>query len=148
MRGLSNPDHPASTLVAGHFQEPGTAIRGLADQDLRSHSDDSPVLRRRPKVMQRRLGPDEIVELTEAYRAGTPVRDIAAQFGIGRGTVSSTTRDFMERWAAGSSTWDEGRDAGEVQVEGSDAAWRRMLAATGYLRTYSSGTKKPLPQNR
>ena len=47
-----------------------------------------------------------------------------------------TSEGFMRRWAAGDVSWDEGRGAGEVEVEGDEAAWPRMLAATGYLRRY------------
>jgi DNA-directed RNA polymerase specialized sigma24 family protein len=97
MRGLSSPEHSAAALVAGHFQKPDTAIPGLVAQESGSHQDDSTVVRRRPKVMQRCLGPDEIVELTEAYWAGMPVRDIAAQFGVGRGTVSAHIRRQDQR---------------------------------------------------
>jgi DNA-binding HxlR family transcriptional regulator len=44
----------------------------------------------------------------------------------------ATTREFMGRWAAGDATWQSGRSAGEVTVQGSAAAWDRMLLATGY----------------
>lgn len=44
----------------------------------------------------------------------------------------TTTRDFMRRWTAGETTWDAGRSSGEVTVQGSAAAWDRMLLATGY----------------
>lgn len=50
--------------------------------------------------------------------------------------VVSTTDAFMRRWAAGEIGWEAGRAEGVVQVEGSDEAWQRMLAATGYLRGY------------
>lgn len=48
-----------------------------------------------------------------------------------------TTEAFMRRWAAGEASWDDGRGAGEVEVEGDEAAWPRMLAATGYVRRYT-----------
>jgi hypothetical protein len=48
----------------------------------------------------------------------------------------ATTGDFMARWAEGELGWDEGVDQGLVAVTGTDEAWRRMLAATGYLASY------------
>ena len=46
--------------------------------------------------------------------------------------VVETSIDFMRRWAAGETNWDQGRDAGEVIVSGPEAAWDRMLVATNY----------------
>ncbi len=43
-----------------------------------------------------------------------------------------TSRDFIRRWAAGETNWDEGRRTGEVTSEGPDEAWDRMLVATNY----------------
>lgn len=63
MRGLSNPLHPASTLIGGHLDEAGPETPGLEAQESESY-DEAPAVRRRPKVMQRRLDPDEIAELT------------------------------------------------------------------------------------
>lgn len=64
-----------------------------------------------------------------------------------RPAVTVTTgRPFIERWAAGQTGWDEGRDRGEVAVEGSEEAWRRMLAATGYLRSYEPAEGDQLPR--
>ena len=48
----------------------------------------------------------------------------------------STTGEFMDRWAAGTSTWDDGLDSGEVHVIGPRKHWHRWLAATGYLLAY------------
>lgn len=53
--------------------------------------------------------------------------------------VLRTTSKFMKRWAAGRTDWDRGRRDGEVLVEGPNDAWRRMLAATGYLRAVDAG---------
>lgn len=50
--------------------------------------------------------------------------------------IATTTGEFMQRWAAGTTSWDEGRASGHVRVRGSNAAWSRMLAATGYVRDY------------
>ncbi|MEO3759261.1 helix-turn-helix domain-containing protein [Mycobacterium sp. B14F4] len=47
--------------------------------------------------------------------------------------IVRTTSDFLDRWAAGEVSWDDGRANGEVHVEGPAAAWPRWLAATGYL---------------
>ena len=52
--------------------------------------------------------------------------------------IATTTGEFMQRWAAGTTSWDQGRASGHVHVRGSSAAWTRMLAATGYLRDYES----------
>lgn len=52
--------------------------------------------------------------------------------------IATTTGEFMQQWAAGTTSWDQGRASGHVHVRGSSAAWTRMLAATGYLRDYES----------
>jgi DNA-binding HxlR family transcriptional regulator len=44
-----------------------------------------------------------------------------------------TSSAFLDRWAAGEASWDDGRAHGEVIIEGPPAAWPRWLAATGYL---------------
>jgi hypothetical protein len=44
-----------------------------------------------------------------------------------------TNSAFLDRWAAGEASWDDGRARGEVIIEGLPAAWPRWLAATGYL---------------
>lgn len=46
--------------------------------------------------------------------------------------VVETSADFMRRWAAGDTTWDRGRADGEVDVDGPEEAWQRMLVATNY----------------
>jgi DNA-binding HxlR family transcriptional regulator len=50
--------------------------------------------------------------------------------------VVRTTSGFMERWAVGEATWDDGVRTGSVTLEGRADAWPRWLAATGYLLTY------------
>ena len=50
--------------------------------------------------------------------------------------VVHTTGSFMDRWAAGELTWDDGRTSDEVTVTGRPDAWQRWLAATGYLLAY------------
>jgi hypothetical protein len=52
--------------------------------------------------------------------------------------VVTTTAGFMDRWAAGESSWDEGVAAGEVILSGQTEAWPRWLAATGYLLRYGA----------
>ena len=50
--------------------------------------------------------------------------------------IVKTTASFMDRWAAGTSSWDDGLDSGEVEVYGPRDQWDRWLAATGYLLEY------------
>jgi DNA-binding HxlR family transcriptional regulator len=47
-----------------------------------------------------------------------------------------TTSAFMDRWAAGTASWDDGRATGEVTLDGPDRHWDTWLAATGYLLSY------------
>ena len=47
--------------------------------------------------------------------------------------IVRTSSAFLDRWAAGEASWDDGRARGEVITEGPPAAWPRWLAATGYL---------------
>jgi len=47
-----------------------------------------------------------------------------------------TSSAFMDRWAAGTASWDDGRTSGEVALEGPDRNWDTWLAATGYLLAY------------
>ena len=44
-----------------------------------------------------------------------------------------TSGAFMDRWAAGTATWDDGRATGEVTLDGPARHWDTWLAATGYL---------------
>ncbi len=46
--------------------------------------------------------------------------------------VVTAPHDFLSRWAAGDTSWQEARESGEVIVDGSDDAWDRMLLATAY----------------
>jgi DNA-binding HxlR family transcriptional regulator len=50
--------------------------------------------------------------------------------------VVHTSSSFMDRWAMGAASWDDGRTDGEVTLSGSMDAWPRWLAATGYLLEY------------
>ena len=47
-----------------------------------------------------------------------------------------TSSAFMDRWAAGTATWDDGRVSGEVTLDGPARHWDTWLAATGYLLAY------------
>ncbi len=49
-----------------------------------------------------------------------------------------TTSAFMDRWAAGDVTWDDGLASGEVTTTGSRREWEHWLAATGYLLSYEA----------
>ncbi len=42
----------------------------------------------------------------------------------------------MDRWAAGTVSWDDGRASGEVTLDGPVRNWDTWLAATGYLLAY------------
>jgi DNA-binding HxlR family transcriptional regulator len=50
--------------------------------------------------------------------------------------VVRTSSEFMERWAAGEVTWDDGVQSGLVDLHGRPDAWPHWLAATGYLLDY------------
>lgn len=47
-----------------------------------------------------------------------------------------TTSAFMNRWAAGTASWDDGRTTGEVTLVGPSHNWDLWLAGTGYLLSY------------
>jgi hypothetical protein len=47
--------------------------------------------------------------------------------------VVRTSSGFMDRWAAGSSTWDDGLESEEVELIGRRDRWSHWLTATGYL---------------
>jgi DNA-binding HxlR family transcriptional regulator len=62
-------------------------------------------------------------------RRGHPARPIL---------VVRTTSNFMDQWAAGTASWDDGLEAGEVELSGSTEYWNQWLAATGYLLAYGT----------
>jgi DNA-binding HxlR family transcriptional regulator len=66
------------------------------------------------------------------YLEQTPGAPLAAKL------VVTTTALFMDRWAAGELSWDEGVTAGEVILSGEPDAWPGWLAATGYLLRYDA----------
>ncbi len=47
-----------------------------------------------------------------------------------------TSSAFMDRWAAGTASWDDGRASGEVTLDGPGRNWDTWLTATGYLPAY------------
>lgn len=51
-----------------------------------------------------------------------------------------TSSAFMDRWAGGAASWDDGRASGEVTLEGPGRNWDTWLAATGYLLSYDPET--------
>jgi DNA-binding HxlR family transcriptional regulator len=57
--------------------------------------------------------------------------------------ILDTTGAFMDRWAAGTSTWDDGVESGQVKLTGLREHWNRWLAATGYLLAYQRGGDRP-----
>jgi DNA-binding HxlR family transcriptional regulator len=74
--------------------------------------------------------------------APTTLRFSGGRLEQSRGTPTRTelvvhvTSSFMDRWAAGDVTWEDGRSNGEVTLTGHADAWTRWLAATGYLLAY------------
>jgi DNA-binding HxlR family transcriptional regulator len=58
--------------------------------------------------------------------------------------VVTASPEFLQRWAAGETNWEEARARGEIQVVGSDEAWDRMLLATAYPGRPSDLTEKVL----
>jgi DNA-binding HxlR family transcriptional regulator len=50
--------------------------------------------------------------------------------------VVHTSSAFMDRWARGTSSWDDGLESGEATLVGSREHWNRWLTATGYLLAY------------
>lgn len=51
--------------------------------------------------------------------------------------VVRTNSDFMDRWAVGTASWDDGLASGAVELLGGAEHWTHWLAATGYLLAYA-----------
>jgi DNA-binding HxlR family transcriptional regulator len=66
------------------------------------------------------------------YLEQTPGAPLAAKL------VVTTTAAFMDRWAAGQLSWDEGVAAREVILAGEADSWPQWLAATGYVLRYEA----------
>jgi transposase-like protein len=76
MRGLSNHNHPAASLLSRAEE-----LSDLAKRTVRPK-------RRMPRsLVQRRLSPVEVGELSESYRSGVTILDLADRFGVSRTTV-------------------------------------------------------------
>jgi DNA-binding HxlR family transcriptional regulator len=56
----------------------------------------------------------------------------------GPGLIVTTTAAFMDRWASGEASWDDGVSSGEVVLSGTTEAWPQWLAATGYVLRYDT----------
>ena len=69
--------------------------------------------------------------ITLHFRAGRLRQEPGA--APGAELVVRTTSAFLDRWAAGDASWNDGRARGEVIIDGPAASWPRWLAATGYL---------------
>ncbi len=95
-------------------------------------------------------GVDELPREEYEWRIG----DALTALSIDRGKLSQSCEvaadpavaveappQFMERWAAGEIDWETGRKNGTVTVRGTDDAWHRMLAATGYVTGYEPRTE-------
>jgi len=64
-------------------------IMRLHDVDHKTADLSESIPRHSAKQLHRRLPPNEVERLVDDYNAGTLVRDLAAQFGIHRNTVSA-----------------------------------------------------------
>jgi DNA-binding HxlR family transcriptional regulator len=63
--------------------------------------------------------------------------------------VVRTSAAFMDRWAGGEVSWDDGIASGQVTLDGPASSWPRWLAATGYLLRYPADSPTDgLPLNR
>jgi DNA-binding HxlR family transcriptional regulator len=58
-----------------------------------------------------------------------------------------TDSAFMERWAAGTASWDDGLRDGDVTITGAATAWSRWLAATGYLFAFEPPSDESFPND-
>jgi DNA-binding HxlR family transcriptional regulator len=72
------------------------------------------------------------LRFTNGYLEQTPGEPSSATL------VVTTTAAFMDRWAAGDVSWDQGVAAREVILSGEADAWPCWLAATGYLLRYDA----------
>jgi DNA invertase Pin-like site-specific DNA recombinase len=78
-------------VLTAHLSSPSYAFRRLCEQDLRGLIERKGRKQQRERgqvrTIQRRLTPEQVTELGDAYRAGSTVRQVAARFGINRTTV-------------------------------------------------------------
>lgn len=86
-------------LLTEHLSNPSTPFRRLCDQDIRAlieskarKDDDSAKSKTDPPPMLRQLKSHEIVEMEEAYKAGSSSTELAAKCGVDRTTVTRRLR--------------------------------------------------------
>ena len=108
----------------GSTMQIGDPIRQIYDHDL---SWVVPPQLELTETYEWRIG-DSVVTLTidgqTLHQRPGPADDPAV--------VVTASLEYFQRWAAGDTNWDQGRARGEVDVQGSDEAWDRMLLATAY----------------
>jgi DNA-binding CsgD family transcriptional regulator len=101
LEGVVLPCHstrPPSTAGGNAFAQVDGPVLCLPPLGtvLRQSPGEAPVHPTDPLVaslqVQRRLGPDEVTELVDAYRQGVPVEELAASFQINRTTVLGHVR--------------------------------------------------------
>lgn len=73
-------------------QDFGDRVRGLTKPGKVSAAISGSQPARRPRRVQHRLRPDEVTELTSAYRAGASVKELAAKYRLNRNTVTAHLR--------------------------------------------------------
>ena len=79
--------------LRGQLSNPSPALVQLADRDVGRLPAASPEPAARASLGRaRRLRPDEVESLVTGYGAGKTMRELAAQFGISRQTVSTHLR--------------------------------------------------------
>jgi DNA-binding CsgD family transcriptional regulator len=87
--------------------------------------------------IQRRLGPDEVIELVAAYRQGIPVEELAASFQINRTTVlGHVRRHGVPKRDRRALRQDDVERAVTLYAEGRSADWvaAELWVAPGTVR--------------
>jgi hypothetical protein len=113
------------------LSEQGKRLRNL--REMRPGPAPEPVLRN-PKQAQKRLRPDEIEMLIAAYRAGIPIRELAAHHGVHRATVMQ----IVER--AGEPRRYPALGPGDIQRAAEMYACGMSLAAVGTALAVNANT--------
>ena len=111
---------------------------------LRAIPGEPPVHPTDPRVatlpVQRRLGPDQVVELVAAYRQGVPVEELAASFRINRTTVlGHVRRHGMPKRDRRALRKDDVDKAAGFYAEGRSAEW-----VAGELQVAASTVRRAL----
>jgi DNA-binding CsgD family transcriptional regulator len=79
--------------LRGQLSNPSPALVRLADQDIGTLPTAPPKPVSRTRLgSARRLRPDEVEAVATGYRAGKTMKELAAEFGISRQTVSTHLR--------------------------------------------------------